>query len=167
MYWNSTPQHNSHLFWYKTAHEPLNVMHIRCCRQICTNGISLRDPQAFRCLYVYIIIKPLIPRVVVAPPMTSQPVFSMFPCHLLPSGHLPNSRPVHSLTLSTHFFLCPPCRVPFTVPCKMVLARPDEKGIWPCDCCLCRFTIVRSLCGPFACWNLTHTSQLVTSSLHL
>ena len=35
---------------------------------------------------------------------------------------LPNSRPVHSLMLSSHLFLCPPCLLPpFTVPCKMVL----------------------------------------------
>ena len=34
---------------------------------------------------------------------------------------LPNSRPVHSLMLSSHLFLCPPCLLPpFTVPCKMV-----------------------------------------------
>ena len=41
---------------------------------------------------------------------------------------LPNSRPVHSLMSSSHLFLCPPCLLPpFTVPCKMVLARPDER----------------------------------------
>ena len=34
-----------------------------------------------------------------------------------------NSRPVHSLMLSSHLFLCLPCLLPpFTVPCKMVLA---------------------------------------------
>ena len=41
---------------------------------------------------------------------------------------LPNSRPVHSLMLSSYLFLCLPCLLPpFTVPCKMVLARPDER----------------------------------------
>ena len=41
---------------------------------------------------------------------------------------LPNSRPVHSLMLSSHLFLCLPCLLsPFTVPCKMLLARPDER----------------------------------------
>ena len=41
---------------------------------------------------------------------------------------LSNSRPVHSLMLSSHLFLCLPCLLPpFTVPCKMVLARPDER----------------------------------------
>ena len=38
---------------------------------------------------------------------------------------LANSRPFHSLMLSSHLFLC--LLLPFTVPCKMVLARPDER----------------------------------------
>ena len=51
--------------------------------------------------------------------------FSLFSAAL---WDLPNSRPVHSLMLSSHLFLCPPCLLPpFTVPCKMVLARPDER----------------------------------------
>ena len=51
--------------------------------------------------------------------------FSLFSTAL---WDLPNSRPVHSLMLSSHLFLCPPCLLPpFTVPCKMVLARPDER----------------------------------------
>ena len=42
---------------------------------------------------------------------------------------LVNSRPVHSL-LSSHLFLCLPCLLPpFTVACKMVLARPDERDM--------------------------------------
>ena len=44
----------------------------------------------------------------------------------------PNSRPVHSLMLSSRLFLCLPCLLPpLTVPCKMVLARPDERETWP------------------------------------
>ena len=36
--------------------------------------------------------------------------------------NLANSRPIHSLMLSSHLFLCLPCLLPpFTVPCKMVL----------------------------------------------
>ena len=39
-----------------------------------------------------------------------------------------NSSRVHSLMLSSHLSLCLPCLLPpFTVPCKMVLARPDER----------------------------------------
>ena len=41
---------------------------------------------------------------------------------------LPNSRPVPSLMSSSHLFPCLPCILPpFTVPCKMVFARPDER----------------------------------------
>ena len=46
---------------------------------------------------------------------------------------LPNSRLVHSLILSSHLVLCLPCLLPpFTVPCKMVLARPDERETAVC-----------------------------------
>ena len=67
---------------------------------------------------------------------------------------LPNSRPVHSLMLFFHLFLCLPCLLPpFTVPCKMVFARPDEPETWPYHCSLRLFTIVRrSSCGSIACW---------------
>ena len=51
--------------------------------------------------------------------------FSLFSTAL---WDLANSRPVHSLMLSSHLFLCLLCLLPpFTVPCKMVLARPDER----------------------------------------
>ena len=50
--------------------------------------------------------------------------FSLFSTALC---DLANSRPVHFLMMSCHLFLCLPCLLPlFTVPCKMVLARPDE-----------------------------------------
>ena len=79
---------------------------------------------------------------------------------------LSNSRPVHSLTLSSHLFLCLPCLLPpFTVPCKMVLARSDERETWPCHCSLRLFTMVRrASCGPIACWILARTPSLVTRS---
>ena len=53
-----------------------------------------------------IIIYPLTARVVGALQMISQPVSSIFPCPPLPS------RPVHSLMLSSHLFLCLPCLLP-------------------------------------------------------
>ena len=38
------------------------------------------------------------------------------------------SRPVHSLMLSSHRFLCLPLRFPpCTVPCRIVLASPDDQ----------------------------------------
>ena len=66
---------------------------------------------------------------------------------------LPNSRPAHSL-MSFHLFLYLPCLLPpFTVPCKMVLVRPDERETWLYHCSLRLFTIVRrSSCGPIAWW---------------
>ena len=81
---------------------------------------------------------------------------------------LPNSRPVHSLMSSSHLFLCLPCLLPpFTVPCKMVLARPDEQGICPYYCRLHLFMMVRkSSCGPIASWILAWTSSLVTRSFY-
>ena len=49
--------------------------------------------------------------------------FLHFPLFSTAHWDLPNSRPVHSLTLSSHLFLCLPCLLPpFTVPYKMVLA---------------------------------------------
>ena len=51
--------------------------------------------------------------------------FSLFSTAL---WDLANSRPVHSLMFSSHLFLCLPCLLPpFTVPCKIVLARPDDR----------------------------------------
>ena len=80
--------------------------------------------------------------------------FSLFSTTL---WDLANSRPVHFLILSSHLFLCLPCLLPpFTVPCKMVLARPDERETWPYHCSLPLFTIVRrSLCGqlPAGSWH--------------
>ena len=49
----------------------------------------------------------------------------VFATSLLPAlWHSANPRPVHSLMLSSHLFLCLPCLLsPFTVPFKVVLAR--------------------------------------------
>ena len=54
--------------------------------------------------------------------------FLHFPLISAAVWDLANSRPVHSLMLSSHLFLCLPCLLPlFTVLCKIVLARPDER----------------------------------------
>ena len=95
------------------------------------------------------------------------PVFSIFFLFSTALWDLPNSRPVHFLMLSSHVFLCLPCLPPpLTVPCNMVLARPDERETWPYHCTLRLFTMVRrSSCGQIACWILARTSSLVTWSL--
>ena len=86
--------------------------------------------------------------------------FSLFSTAL---WDLANSRPIHSLMLSSHLFLCLPCLLPpFTVPCKMGLSRPDERETCQYHCSLRLFTMVRSSCGPIACWILARTSSLVT-----
>ena len=80
---------------------------------------------------------------------------------------LANSKPVHSLMLSFLLFFYLPCLLPpFTVPCKMVLARPGERETRPYHCGLHLLTMVKSSCGPIACWISAQASSLVTRSLH-
>ena len=115
-------------------------------------------------IMIIIIIYLLTARVVGTPQMTSQPVFSIFPYSPLPFG----TWWMPGLSMSFHLFFCLPHLLPpFTVPCKMVLARPDEQETWPYHCSLHLFTLVkRSLCGLIACWILAWTSLLVTWSLY-
>ena len=55
---------------------------------------------------------------------------------------LANSRPGHSRMWSSYLFLFLPCLLsPYTVPCKVVLARPDERETWLYHCSLRLFTI--------------------------
>ena len=77
---------------------------------------------------------------------------------------LANSRLVHFLMLSSHLFFCLTCLLPpFTVPCKIVLARPNERETCPYHCSLRLFTMVRSLCRPIIpCWIWARTYSLVT-----
>ena len=79
-----------------------------------------------------------------------------------PPRDLANSMPVHSL-MSSHLFFCLPCLLsPFTLPCKMVLARSDEREICPHHFSFCLFTTIRtSPCGPITCWILAQTSSLL------
>ena len=90
---------------------------------------------------------------------TSFLYFSLFSTAL---WDLANSRPVHSLMLSSHLFLCLPCLLPplLTVPCKMVLARPDERETCSYYFSFRLFTMLRRFsCGPIACWILAQTSS--------
>ena len=69
--------------------------------------------------------------------------FLHFPLFSTALCDLPNSRPVHSLMLSSHLFLCLPCLLPpFTVPCKMVLARTDERETCRSHFSFCLFMIM-------------------------
>ena len=68
-----------------------------------------------------------------------------------------------SLMLSFHLFFC----LPYLLSISLCLA----KWFWPDlmngkHCSLRLFTMVRSSCGPTACWILARTSSLVTWSLY-
>ena len=64
--------------------------------------------------------------------MISQPVSSIFPCSALPSGTLRTpGLSIPWCCLPTSSSLCLVFVRPFTEPCKIVLARPDERETWP------------------------------------
>ena len=74
--------------------------------------------------------------------------------------------PVHFLMMSSHLFLCLSCLLtPFTVPCKMFSARPDEREDDHTTAVCVSLRWSGGLRGPIACWILTRTSSLITWSL--
>ena len=79
-----------------------------------------------------------------------------------------HSRPVRSLMLSSYRFLCLPLRLPpWTVPCRIVLASPDDRVTCPYHFSLRLFTEVRrSWYGSMAFPILAFTSSLVMWSLY-
>ena len=114
-------------------------------------GWGLTCVHMFQCTQLHSshhLIYPLTARIVGAPQMSSQPVSSIFLCSPLPSGTwqtpglsvpwccLPPSSSVYLV-----FFL------PFTVPCKMVLARPNERETCPYHCSLHLFTRLKKIWG--------------------
>ena len=78
-----------------------------------------------------------------------------------------HSRPVHFL-MSSHRFLCLPLRLPpWTVPCRIVLASPDDRVTCPYHLSLRLFTEVRrSSYGLMAFPILAFTSWFVMWSLY-
>ena len=79
----------------------------------------------------------------------------------------PNPIPVHSLMLSSHLFFCLPLLLaPFTVPCRIIFAMPEDLEMWPYHLRFRFFTMVRrSSCIPIAFWILLRTSPFITWSL--
>ena len=58
---------------------------------------------------------------------------------------LAKSIPVHSLILSSHRFFCLPLFLfPFTVPCRIVFAKPEDLETWPNHLSFRFLTSVRS-----------------------
>ena len=81
---------------------------------------------------------------------------------------LAKSIPVHSLILSSHLFFCLPLFLfPFTVPCRLVFAKPEDLETWPNHLSFRFLTGVRSSSySPMAAWIFLQTSSLVTWSLY-
>ena len=81
---------------------------------------------------------------------------------------LAKSIPVHSLILSSHLFFCLPLFLfPFTVPCRIVFAKPEDLETWPNHRSFRFLTRVRSSSySPMAAWIFLRTSSLVTWSLY-
>ena len=77
---------------------------------------------------------------------------------------LTNSIPVHSLILSSHLFLCLSLLCLsllflFTVPCRIVFAKPEDFETWPNHLSFHFLTRVRSLSySPVAAWVFLQTS---------
>ena len=84
--------------------------------------------------------------------------FATIPFHLdllsAALGELAKSIPVHSLILSSHLFFCLPLFLfPFTVPCRIVCAKPEDLETWPNQLSFRFLTRVRSSSySPMAAW---------------
>ena len=81
---------------------------------------------------------------------------------------LAKSIPVHSLILSSHLFFCLPLFLfPFTVPCRIVFAEPEDLETCPNHLSFRFLTRVRSSSySPMAGWIFLRFSSLVTWSLY-
>ena len=81
---------------------------------------------------------------------------------------LAKSFPVHSLILSSHLFFCLPLFLfPFTVPCRIVFAKPEDLETWPNHLSFRFLTRVRSSSYfPMAALIFLRSSSLVTWSLY-
>ena len=75
---------------------------------------------------------------------------------------------VHYLILSSHLFFCLPLFLfPFTVPCRIVFAKPEDLETWPNHLSFRFLTRVRSSSySPMAALIFLRTSSLVTWSLY-
>ena len=98
--------------------------------------------------------------------------FTTIPFHLVLFSaalvELAKSIPVHSLILSSHLFFCLPLFLfPFTVPCRIVFAKPEDLETWPNHLSFRFLTRVRSSSySPMAAWIFLRTYSLVRWSLY-
>ena len=98
--------------------------------------------------------------------------FATIPFHLdlfsAALTELAKSIPVQSLIMSSHLFFCLPLFLfPFTVPCRIVFAKPKYLETWPNHLSFRFLNRVRSSSySPMAAWIFLRTSSLVTLSLY-
>ena len=99
--------------------------------------------------------------------------FETIPFHLVLFSaavlvELAKSIPVHSLILSSHLFVCQPLLLfPFTVPFRIVFARPEDLETWPNHLSFRFLTRIRSSSySPMAVWIFLRTSSLITWSMY-
>ena len=84
-------------------------------------GVSYKEEEEEAEYIIIIITYPLTARVVWGTTNDFATNFLHFSLFSTALRDLANSRPVHSLMLSSHLFLCLPCLLPpFTVPCNAV-----------------------------------------------
>ena len=127
-----------------------------------TRFSSFQMPWQIPTCKTFTLTYPLTAGVTGEPQMTSQPV-SFFPlCSPLPSEtwRTPGLS-ILLCCLPTSFSVCLFFFPLLTVPCKMILARPDEWETCPYHFSLCLLTTTRSSCGPTACWILAQTSSFM------
>ena len=81
---------------------------------------------------------------------------------------LAKSITVQSLIMSSHiFFSLPHLLFPFTVPCRIVFAKPEDNETWPNYFSVRFVTKVRSSSySPMAAWIFLRTSSLATWPLY-
>ena len=131
-----------------------------------------KDRICFRISYIVFLFSILFYPITLEGRRGTTDEFATIPFHLdLFSAalvELAKSIPVHSLILSSHLFFCLPLFLfPFTVPCRIVFAKPEDLETWPNHLSFRFLTRVRSSSySPMAAWIFLRTSSLVTWSLY-
>ena len=143
-----------------------------CCGFSVLNVISVCIWSLAICLYLFLFYSILFYPITLGGRRGTTDEFATIPFHLdLFSAalvELAKSISVHSLILSSHLFFCLPLfLLPFTVPCRIVFAKPEDLETWQNHLSFRFLTRVRSSSySPMADWIFLRTSSLVTWSLY-
>ena len=116
--------------------------------------------------FIITIINSLTARVVGAPQMILQTVFSIFPCSPLTLGLAELQACPFPDVVFPPLPLSALSSSPFQCALQDGFGRHDEQETWPHHCSFRLFTMVRSSCGPISCWILARISSLVIWSLY-